>query len=90
MVMERIAQALEQQATMVQDGSMGSGNIEISNNSVPKQAKGSPRLEFALAYLRNNPGIETQTGAWLQDNIPMPSGVKISYRTWSKAKGMIE
>lgn len=65
------------------------GNIEISHISGPKQAKGSPRLEFAVAYLRDNPDAMTQTGGWLQANAPMPSGVNVSYRTWGTAKNTI-
>ena len=51
--------------------------------------KEQPRILFALAHLKNNPNAKIQTGRWLHDNVLMPNGATISYRTWNRAKNAI-
>ncbi len=85
-VLERMAIALEAAKMGVFEGQMG------HFPTIPKEntPKGSPKLEFAIQYLKDNPDFAKHPGAWLASNVTMPGDISMTRRTWNRAKQTVQ
>jgi len=84
-LLKRIAEGVETPKVAENMGNMGNSPI------IPKERakKGSPKLDFAIQYLKDNPDFIDRSGPWLADNVAMPGGATMDRKTWSTAKKAI-
>jgi len=82
----KVAQETTQNPNLVP---MGTGNSQTSQQNISievgQKSTNTPKLDFAIEWLKSNPDDITKSGRALENEVLM-EGETISYKWWNRAK----